>query len=434
MNNEDWADLIDEIRGSNCILVLGPETSFLESNGSIILAEDLLIDLLAKKIQVESHHRSKNLPLLAKEYSRVKSHANLRRTISEFYQHQLTAVTDLQRILASIPFKLIICATPDLRFLKAFEQSKPKTDYYNFRGNKKEFVDWNPEHETLLYYLYGSVESPDSLVITENDLLRFLVAVIKKDPGLPDNITSEFQDRRKSFLFLGFGFKNWYLRILLYVLLGGKEKQGKEAPSFVLEDFTTMPEDTFNNTSVFYHEEHKIIFSKLELKDFAIELEKKYRNQVQNNTFPIPKVKKDKLNLPKVFISYASEDRVWAELIYEYLKKHDIEPWLDKDNLRGGDRWDSLIEQTIKQIDYFVILQSESLVKKRVGYVNKEIYHALERQKQFRMPFRFIIPLRIDKSTNIREIDFAQSIDITQVEHLGRLVEVITFDRKLLSS
>ncbi|HAO20607.1 MAG TPA: hypothetical protein DCQ37_09125, partial [Desulfobacteraceae bacterium] len=78
---------------------------------------------------------------------------------------------------------------------------------------------------------------PESLVMTENDLLDFLVSVISKAPGLPASITSELNSTDKNFLFLGFGFKHWYLRILLHVLAGNSHKKSR---SFALE---FMPEN-----------------------------------------------------------------------------------------------------------------------------------------------------------------------------------------------
>ena len=84
--------------------------------------------------------------------------------------------------------------------------------------------------EPLVYRLYGSCKHPYSMVLTENDLLDFLVAVVAENPGLPVDLKNLFKD--KSFLFLGFGLSNCYLRILLHIL----ELKKSEISSFALEN------------------------------------------------------------------------------------------------------------------------------------------------------------------------------------------------------
>ncbi len=59
----------------------------------------------------------------------------------------------------------------------------------------------------LVYELFGSLEDSASLLLTENDLLDFLVNVAKNTPALPKDLTSRFSDPKTSFLFLGFGFQ-----------------------------------------------------------------------------------------------------------------------------------------------------------------------------------------------------------------------------------
>jgi hypothetical protein len=63
-----------------------------------------------------------------------------------------------------------------------------------------------------VYHLYGYPADPLSLVITENDLIDFLVNVVRKEPSLPPEITNTLA--RSTCLFIDLGFKNWYLRSL----------------------------------------------------------------------------------------------------------------------------------------------------------------------------------------------------------------------------
>ena len=60
---------------------------------------------------------------------------------------------------------------------------------------------------------------------------------------------------------------------------------------------------------------------------------------------------------PSVFICHASEDKDKASQVNDALKRARLDPWLDQQALRGGDRWDDLIAATIEKVDYFVILE-----------------------------------------------------------------------------
>ena len=86
---------------------------------------------------------------------------------------------------------------------------------------------------------------------------------------------------------------------------------------------------------------------------------------------------------PSVFVCHAHEDAADAERVSAGLRANGFDVWLDKDALHGGDDWDAAIEQRIRHdIDYVVVLQSANLLHKDVGYVNKEINLAFDRQQR----------------------------------------------------
>jgi hypothetical protein len=102
---------------------------------------------------------------------------------------------------------------------------------------------------------------------------------------------------------------------------------------------------------------------------------------------------------------------------------------LDKENLRGGDEWDRKIRDTIKQIDYFVVLQSQALVNKTIGYVNREINIALDRQEEFqRGTTRFVIPVKIESCPLRQDLKHLQTIDLTDETNIKMLIDTIQRD------
>ena len=76
-----------------------------------------------------------------------------------------------------------------------------------------------------------------------------------------------------------------------------------------------------------------------------------------------------------------------------------------------------------------VVLQSVSLKSKTIGYVNKEIYLALERQSTYRPPHIFMIPAVIDDpSSMLEELGAFQAVDLTNSDGIQDLVKTIRRD------
>jgi hypothetical protein len=426
MEDKDWKTLIHTIRRGDCILMLGPEIWTEEIDGKPVT----LLELFAREIFDDLPDKTaivdpKNLAYIAQRYSNLHSPVDLQVLAESFYRQKISECSGIHYNLANLPFYLVINATPDHYFANALKKREKEyfLDWYNFRQPRKDMVKEATVEKPLIYYLYGSINDPSSLVISENDLLDFLVAVISKNPSLPVNIASKLQDPNKCFLFLGFGFKNWYLRILLYVLKGGH----RASRSFALEHFETKPDERFQSAIIYYKDEFKLYLFNEDIGEFVSELASRYAD----DTKKIPNLdltKQFEVIKPKVFISYASEDSDKAAELSEELRVNGFEFWLDKEDIRGGDRWNQLIEKTIREVDYFVALQSKALERKTIGYVNKEILLALERQKEFRVGIRFIIPLKIDDCELLEELDYLQTIDLSKPDGFNKLTRTIRRD------
>ena len=98
---------------------------------------------------------------------------------------------------------------------------------------------------------------------------------------------------------------------------------------------------------------------------------------------------------PKVFLSYAREDRDTVSKIYNYLLNNSCEPWMDIEKLLPGQDWEYEIDIAIKNTDFFIAcLTTNSVVK--TGYVQKELRKALDIIGRFPEGKIFVIPLRLD--------------------------------------
>lgn len=428
MREDDWNALIYAISRQNCILLLGPEIPTEKVNREEKPLFEVLANFLATKVKDKKKiFDPDNLAHVAQQYSLQESRLHLESAAISFYQDRLEQDSAIHSDLAALPFYIIINSTHDNLMVDAFakNQKEPIVECYDFNGGAKNLVQMGTVEKPMVYYLYGAIQQPQSLVISENDLLDFLVAVISDNPRLPNNIRSEFKKRGKCFLFLGFGLKHWYLRILLHALQG----ENKDIRSFALEQFKN-PFDHPDSQQIilFYQEGYKVQFEDLNLHLFAKELRKRYEKSAQ--TIPQLTALKDELSQrpPIVFLCHANENKDFAAKLYKELEQVGLQPWLDKEDIQGGDEWDRLVEKTIhKDIDYFVILQSHALIKKFEGYVHKEIDLALKRQRQFRKGIRFIIPVKIDDASRLGELEHLQTIDLTEGP-VNELISVIKLD------
>ncbi|HSR33670.1 MAG TPA: SIR2 family protein [Anaerolineae bacterium] len=153
-------------------------------------------------------------------YRKDGDRSDLEFEVQEFFAPLATQTSEFHRDLAVLPFSLCLTTTPDNFMAQAFlEAGKPPIqNFYHFRKHRSVDLSKSMPSEPILYGLFGHLDEPDSLVLTETDLLEYLVNVVRGTPLLPPFIAGQLADPQTSFLFLGFGFQQWYARVLLHVL------------------------------------------------------------------------------------------------------------------------------------------------------------------------------------------------------------------------
>jgi TIR domain/SIR2-like domain len=446
MNDRDWRTLVHNIVAGNCILVLGPDLAREKTQEGYRTLSEMLSNEFAVELEKERKVFSPNdLSATAQQYADLTSEEDLRLDAAEFYNKRHTEVGSPYTDLAHIPFQLVVNATPDTLLIQALEKTGKQyfEEYYNYRGRPGDMVKWDSRDRPLIYYLYGSVKDHDSLVISEKHLLEFLVAVTAKDPPIQNNIMSEFRDKDKSFLFLGFGFRNWYLRILLYVLLDSKANSTeKTSRSFALEQIPPPDESSFQEISFLFKDNLKINFSEMTVEEFVKELRQRCEEEIKSVVptgesaskadLPSPGTDEVAADAPTIFICHASEDKEMAMKIWERLKEGGLNPWIDKEGIRGGDAWDKLLEKQIKGVDYFVVVQSTAMADKakKKSYVNKEIKLAQEEQLKFPDQISFILPVKIEQCESREEFTDWQCTDLTDWNNIDNLLKDIRRDQQ----
>ncbi len=97
----------------------------------------------------------------------------------------------------------------------------------------------------------------------------------------------------------------------------------------------------------------------------------------------------------RVFLCHCSEDKEQIRDLYRRLQRDGLQPWLDEEDILGGQRWESEIRHAINRSRYVLVCLSENFVTRR-GYVQKEIAYALD--VAYAQPERstFLIPVRLE--------------------------------------
>lgn len=97
-----------------------------------------------------------------------------------------------------------------------------------------------------------------------------------------------------------------------------------------------------------------------------------------------------------VFLSYASQDAETVQRICEALRAAGLEVWFDRNELRGGDVWDTSIRKQIKECALFVPVISANTNARSEGYFRLEWKLAIDRSHLMADDQAFLMPVVID--------------------------------------
>jgi len=126
----------------------------------------------------------------------------------------------------------------------------------------------------------------------------------------------------------------------------------------------------------------------------------------------IPYLTRQEANSIKIFISYAREDAGMANLIHERLSGFGFKSWIDSE-ISGGEDWNLVIEERIKEADFFIACLSSNSVRKR-GYIRREFRKALDLWNEHLESDIYIIPVRFDSSDIPSEFSRFQAVSLTE--------------------
>jgi hypothetical protein len=147
-------------------------------------------------------------------------------------QQRSRSPTSPYAVLASLPFPIYINTTPDNLITQALiaagkEPQEVFCPWNSYLERHMERYDDEPDPQTpLVYQLFGRINEPETLVLTEDDYFDFLIGFTGNKDMIPEIVRRVFAD--SALLFLGFRMDDWDFKVLFRSIMsmqGGSRRR-----------------------------------------------------------------------------------------------------------------------------------------------------------------------------------------------------------------
>ncbi|HYY59071.1 MAG TPA: SIR2 family protein [Pyrinomonadaceae bacterium] len=238
----DWKNLLKQIRKGTCVPFIGPDVC-----AGVYPSKAQIAQKWAAEEEYPLEDRS-DLARVAQFLAVQNAPAYPVDKLIEEYENirppDFTDRSEPHRVLADLPLPLYITTNYDqfmsLSLQKVIVPRNARRDFCRWRqtpGTSSVFAgEYSPTPANpLVFHLFGYMESPASLVLTEHDYLKFLVNVSKEAALIPALIRGAIAEG--SLLFTGYHFNDWDFRVLIHTIANYLENNlGKAHVSVVTPD------------------------------------------------------------------------------------------------------------------------------------------------------------------------------------------------------
>lgn len=232
------ASSINRLKRKRCILFLGPR--FGETDAGQTASETV-----RKRLADEQPDLLKNLDdefdnlFILKDANPGQEYL-LKGMLANYYSEMKPG--EIYTTIAKLPFRAVICCTPDLMLKKAYDNLGMKVDFHHYSHKGQEEAEMKLEDDVrVVYNLFGTAENEETLIVTYEAFFRFVVNLLSSGDRLPGALHNIFQDA-EIFMLLGFDLNKWYVPLIVRKL---NERQGIVASprtSVLTLDTTFRPE------------------------------------------------------------------------------------------------------------------------------------------------------------------------------------------------
>ena len=303
----------------------------------------------------------------------------------------------------------------------------------------------NKENSTLpsrcVYHIFGQAKDGSKWVSDEDLLLTFLLSHNHKDNGAT-GLTDYLKENEKKLLALGCNLPNWLFRFLWQPTQAGRTGNMKTTQGYWINK--EKPEDSFENflkkKNFSADEQVKEI-----LEDATKSLQEELLREAEERSAEI-----DAEEHFDVFISYASEDRQVATVIFEALRNMNVKVWFDDrgkgEITPGSPYWEKIRNGIQHSAHYMPIITgkwmekmtSTSSLKEETLMVKDWLAECRKGDSAVQLKSNYSIPVIVDGS-EYNEVEITNGY----IEQFGSMnvlpkslffhIDMISFDGKDLS-
>jgi hypothetical protein len=231
LDDRDWDNLLRRIKDGNCTPFIGPGL-----NEDVLPTDQEIAQAWAEehRYPLSDYH---NLPRVAQFLAISRDPAFPAEDIARRWKALTTKpnfreTTEPHSFLASLPLPLYITTNYDDFLFQALKDRlrEPRQELCRWNNYLKDFpsvfdpgstVEISPANP-VVYHLFGHVQVPESIVLTEDEYLDFLVNISRDQNIIPRRIQKALVNT--SLLFLGYDLNDWRFRILFRGLIASLER------------------------------------------------------------------------------------------------------------------------------------------------------------------------------------------------------------------
>jgi hypothetical protein len=237
----EWETLLRRIQHGRCVPVLGPGLALAAGFSPRDFARQLISQFDFPLPDDTDLYR------VAQFVSTVTQDAVLvKERIAKAIRPTSMPHADWYRMLAALPLPLYITTNYDDNLVQALlSQGRDATMavYPWNRYLRRERSVFEPGfiptvERPLVYHLHGHLSKVESIVVTEDDIIDFLLSIARDENSLPPTILEMLA--RGSNLFLGFSSSDWFFRALLRALFVDRAEARVSRQSYLV---ATAPSD-----------------------------------------------------------------------------------------------------------------------------------------------------------------------------------------------
>lgn len=227
MRDADWDRLIQQLRRGDCTPLLGAGASF----GRLPIGSEL-----SRKFAEQYDYPfadAHNLPRVMQYAAAMRGEAwELKHEVCTYLQQYAPSpdapTLDPHEVLAQFPIKTFLTTNYDDFMVRALQQERGSrknpvsriSTWWNF-ADKSSPPELPTESEPLVYHLHGRWDTPQSLVLTEDDYLDYLVNLVEartfNGGPLPSTVLGAMTF--SPLLFVGYSLQDWNFRVLFHGLI-----------------------------------------------------------------------------------------------------------------------------------------------------------------------------------------------------------------------